>query len=401
MHRYLGPRYKRLLVKHMPVLLAGVFAGYIVGSSRPLIEQGLTQRQHTHTAGSGLEYAGGFTEAEHRPCAQTRSSEQHPAPVKAALVALVRNSDLYGMRTAIRQIEDRFNARHGYPYIFVNDVEFTEEFKRGVRDLTSANVSFGTLDHDSWKVPEWIDPAAYDHVKRTARYPHGEKDSYRKMCRFQSGYLHKHPLLAELDYYWRIEPDVEYYCDIDYDPFMLMRDNGYKYAWNIAMAEFMETVPSLWNVTQQFIRSHRNTVAEHNMLEWLADADSASDSDSGAYNGCHFWSNFEIVDLSFYRSREYQLFFDYLDRSGGFFYERWGDAPVHSIAASLFLNASQIHYFDDIGYYHPSVIACPADAQTRGRCVCDSAKSFVQNGFCTVRYKQVRQKVLDAQHATV
>ncbi|KAJ1908417.1 hypothetical protein LPJ81_000126 [Coemansia sp. IMI 209127] len=379
----LAPKYKRLLLRHMPVLLAGVFAGYIVGCNKPLIEQGLmSSRQRGWDVAGGAEYEA--------PAGTTYDPSGSPRPVNAALVALVRNSDLHGMRMAIRQIEDRFNSRHNYPYIFVNDVEFTDEFKRGVQDLTSANVSFGTLDHDSWKVPEWIDAAAYEHVKQTARYPHGEKDSYRKMCRFQSGYLHRHPLLADLDYYWRIEPDVEYYCDIEYDPFVFMKENGYKYGWNIAMTEFMETVPSLWNVTKQFIRDHQDTVAPGNILEWLADA-------QGSYNGCHFWSNFEIVDLAFYRSKEYQMFFDYLDRAGGFFYERWGDAPVHSIAASLFLNASQIHYFDDIGYFHPSVISCPRGSQTQGKCVCDSAKSFVQDGYCTVRYKQIRKGVLDAQ----
>ncbi|KAJ1718125.1 alpha-1,2-mannosyltransferase ktr1, partial [Coemansia biformis] len=112
------------------------------------------------------------------------------------------------------------------------------------------------------------------------------------------------------------------------------------------------------------------------------------------YNGCHFWSNFEIVDLSFYRSSAYQQYFDHLDRAGGFFYERWGDAPVHSTAAALFLNASQIHYFDDIGYFHPSVLSCPRGARTRGSCVCDETKSFVQNGKCTVLYKQARQAIL-------
>jgi len=45
-------------------------------------------------------------------------------------------------------------------------------------------------------------------------------------------------------------------------------------------------------------------------------------------------------------------YFDYLDHKGGFFYERWGDAPVHSIAASLFLPKRDIHFFNDLGYYH-------------------------------------------------
>lgn len=40
------------------------------------------------------------------------------------------------------------------------------------------------------------------------------------------------------------------------------------------------------------------------------------------YNMCHFWSNFEIARLSFFRSKEYQDFFDMMDRSGGFWMER-------------------------------------------------------------------------------
>ncbi len=32
--------------------------------------------------------------------------------------------------------------------------------------------------------------------------------------------------------------------------------------------------------------------------------------------------------MSFFRSRAYQELFDWLDASGGFYYYRWGDAPV-------------------------------------------------------------------------
>lgn len=40
------------------------------------------------------------------------------------------------------------------------------------------------------------------------------------------------------------------------------------------------------------------------------------------YNLCHFWTNFEIGDLRFFRGREYQSLFQYLDKSGGFYTER-------------------------------------------------------------------------------
>lgn len=89
------------------------------------------------------------------------------------------------------------------------------------------------------------------------------------------------------------------------------------------------------------------------------------------------WSNFEIGDLNFWRSQAYMDFFDFLDRKGGFYYERWGDAPVHSIGAALFANKSQIHWFDDIGYRHEPFQHCPqGEAHARGRCWCDINNNF-------------------------
>jgi alpha 1,2-mannosyltransferase len=46
-----------------------------------------------------------------------------------------------------------------------------------------------------------------------------------------------------------------------------------------------------------------------------------STSNLESYNGCHFWTNFEIADLRFYRSEAYLKYFDHLDHAGGFYYE--------------------------------------------------------------------------------
>ena len=47
----------------------------------------------------------------------------------ATIVMLVRNSELEGALNSVLQLEDRFNRRYGYPYVFLNDVAFTETFK--------------------------------------------------------------------------------------------------------------------------------------------------------------------------------------------------------------------------------------------------------------------------------
>jgi alpha 1,2-mannosyltransferase len=50
----------------------------------------------------------------------------------ATFVILARNSDLEGALLSVRALEDRFNRRFGYPYVFLNEEEFSDHFKRWV-----------------------------------------------------------------------------------------------------------------------------------------------------------------------------------------------------------------------------------------------------------------------------
>jgi hypothetical protein len=43
---------------------------------------------------------------------------------------LARNSDLAGAISSVSSMEDKFNKRCNYPWIFLNEEPFTEDFKR-------------------------------------------------------------------------------------------------------------------------------------------------------------------------------------------------------------------------------------------------------------------------------
>jgi hypothetical protein len=117
-----------------------------------------------------------------------------------------------------------------------------------------------------------------------------------------------------------------------------------------------------------FINSNKELVPAGNAIDFL------SDDGGETYNKCHFWSNFEIGDLDFWRGEAYMKFFEYLDEQGGFYYERWGDAPVHSIGAALFAKKEQIHFFEDIGYRHePFQVSAGVLAAARVRLNRDTA----------------------------
>ncbi|TFK42570.1 nucleotide-diphospho-sugar transferase [Crucibulum laeve] len=316
------------------------------------------------------------------------SIPQSDRRANATFVFLCRNNDLSGVISSVRQMEDRFNRRYNYPWVFLNEEPFTEVFKERVRVLTDAPVSFGLIPNQSWYQPDWIDEekAKEGREKMMAQgIIYAGSVPYRNMCRFNSGFFFQHELLQPYKYYWRVEPDVQYFCDVVYDPFILMEDQKKVYGFTIALLEWHATIPTLWDSVKKFISQNPQYIEPQNAMDLIS-------GDGGdTYNLCHFWSNFEIADMDFWRGEAYQKFFEFLDSTGGFYYERWGDAPVHSIAAALFARRDQLHFFRDIGYKHDSFQHCPTGSEwIRGRCSCDPLDTFdYAYGSCIQRYEDM------------
>lgn len=130
----------------------------------------------------------------------------------------------------------------------------------------------------------------------------------------------------------------------------------FKYSFNINILDDARSFPSLWKVTQGYLNKYPNTLHQESSLQWILSDEPAlfKDYTGGTlpwqlrgYNGCQFFSNFEsmilfyntrskiinslryldtVGDLNFFRSEKYMQYFEYLDKKGGFFYERWGMA---------------------------------------------------------------------------
>lgn len=307
--------------------------------------------------------------------------------VSAAIVVLARDDDIEDVLLSLGRMEKHFNHKYLYDYVFLNNNDFNYNFRDRTSRATKARCLYGRIPEEHWSYPSWVSPQEAAVARKEMRERgvlYGSRESYHHMCRYFSGFIHKHPLLKEYDYYWRMEPDVHYYCDLDYDPFLYMQENQLKYGFVITILELANTIPSLWGMAQQFMRENPKLIPEKNLMPLVTAAD-------GSYNLCHFWSNFEIGDLNFFRSKAYQAYFDYLDGTGGFFLERWGDAPVHSLAVAMLLNSSQVHFFQDIGYRHNSMKHCPATQ--RNNCDCDAIEAVMFHkpsfGVCHKRWEDL------------
>ena len=47
----------------------------------------------------------------------------------ATLFMLARNSDVDGAVNSVREVEDKFNLKYGYPWVFLNEEPFSDDFK--------------------------------------------------------------------------------------------------------------------------------------------------------------------------------------------------------------------------------------------------------------------------------
>jgi len=303
-------------------------------------------------------------------CLEPPKSVTHEDRANAAFVVLARNKELDGVVESLKSVERHFNRWFHYPYVFLNDGEFNSTFKETVLNYTSSTVEFGRIGPEHWGYPDWVDDSvAKEGIAQQGDQAimYGGMESYHHMCRFYSGFFYKHELLQKYDWYWRVEPEIKYFCDITYDPFLWMARANKTYGFTIAVKELKETVPNIFRYASAYKRTHNLT--SQGLWEMFVEPKAGLNQDGSPkagkpaelpkadpkydkkkplpeevkrsepggdklppihpesmegeiYNMCHFWSNFEIARLDFFRSKEYEDFFQMMDRSGGFWMER-------------------------------------------------------------------------------
>ena len=87
----------------------------------------------------------------------TRPATNHTGRANATLLMLARNSDTEGALRSVRELEDRFNHKYQYPWVFLNEEPFSDDFKNRIGNVVSGQAIFEQIPHDHWYQPDWID----------------------------------------------------------------------------------------------------------------------------------------------------------------------------------------------------------------------------------------------------
>ena len=129
---------------------------------------------------------------------------------------------------------------------------------------------------------------------------------YRHMCRFFSGEIFKRPELAKYKYILRLDTDSAILEPID-DVFAVMDESRSMYGFRLLEKEH----PLCY---EGFYETFEAAVSK---VGWPPVA---------LRKEVIYFTNFEVIDMDFFRTKQHEAVFDAMLKSGGFYIHRWGDA---------------------------------------------------------------------------
>ncbi|GME66695.1 unnamed protein product [Ambrosiozyma monospora] len=198
---------------------------------------------------------------------------------------------------------------------------------------------------------------------------------YKLKNRFHTYEFAQLPALMNYKYYLNIEVGTELLCDVGTDFFELMNKNpNLQFGFANAPADSRTSTKTLFKNYMQFFKtdvSKRRPVG-NNLMDFSVKK--LRKTGQLKYSTCNFDSNFEIAELSLFRTDSYREFFEHFDNAYGQFYERWTDYNIKSLYISTFVPSDHIFWVDNLGFFDSQDrTVCPANMQSRldNTCVCD------------------------------
>ncbi|UCS23666.1 uncharacterized protein HLK63_M07359 [Nakaseomyces glabratus] len=311
------------------------------------------------------------------------------------------NSELRKLLRTIESVQKKFNHKFGYPWVIISPEPLSEKFhadvEKKLEEFTSAiddvktEVEFGTVPPEHWGFPDFIDSTVASNARIDLfDIPNGDSQLFRLINRYNAGLAAHHTLLKKYDWYMRVSPGIRLNCEMEYDIMRWMQDNRKIFGFTLSIKEIERSAKKIWGHNLNFTAHNRefyNPIEKSSLRSYIQVG-------RDTYNYCSFSTDLQIVNLNFLRSPVYTKYFEYMDKAGGIFYERWSDSIIQSMAYSTMVPAKMIQHISPMGYQNKETVVCPADdiMWREYKCECDQGSdiSFNRDLTCTQRYKDTQ-----------
>ena len=161
---------------------------------------------------------------------------------------------------------------------------------------------------------------------------------YRHMCHFFSNDIFLRSELQGYDYYMRMDDDSFILSPLRYNVFEYMRQREMKYAYRVILKDRPHVCVGLGDLVKEYFASRGTRLVCKQPPPYMT-----------------FYTNFEICDLAWFRGLAWQDYFAAVDKAGGIWRYRWGDAPIRYYGLVNLLPASALWCIKEMYYRHQSV----------------------------------------------
>lgn len=326
-----------------------------------------------------------------------RQKNTENSNVRAAMVLVItQRLDIELSMHTMKSYQERFNDKYKYDWIVISYRSLSSE----LRELFTAVVGGGSkvkfidLRYQSELLgyrPD-TDKIKTRQLRLNMNLPRAQRKQNsiqsRHFTRFLAGHFYNlDSIWNDYDYYWKIPFNSRLEGDVNYDVFKYMQAEDIKYGWLLMSQDPPQMFPNLLNHVKDYVQDSSNNFLPEsdkttNSFQFILHNDTVNDMLNGntdpfwKYGACSYNSDFELVNIEFFRSKQYRHFFNYLDNINGIYYETWRESHIKTIATSLFLDSKHIKYFDDIAVLLPGSNNCPVnvDSYLDLKCTCNPAK---------------------------
>jgi hypothetical protein len=275
---------------------------------------------------------------------------------KSAIVILTQNTPekrIY-LKNCLYFLFKNFNEKYKYPVIILHEGDYTptfqEEIIKGVRDESRSCIKFKELDKDDFKTPQHIDKDKMAKSLELQPVPYWRNESYRNMCNFWLKHFTKY--VTEYDYVMRLDDDSIIEEKINSDLFEIMKERELNYISNIIHVdcgicnyEMKEFFDHYYMDKQDIIKdmfvyskidnNNKEIFDNFKKLYKIMNDKEYEKNEIDIKSPIMYYNNFFITRTAFWKSENTKKVIDEIDKTGNIYYYRWGDAPLHTIIATL------------------------------------------------------------------
>eukprot|EP01062_Namystynia_karyoxenos_P055840 TRINITY_DN4684_c9_g1_i1.p2 TRINITY_DN4684_c9_g1~~TRINITY_DN4684_c9_g1_i1.p2 ORF type:complete len:538 (+),score=146.12 TRINITY_DN4684_c9_g1_i1:110-1615(+) len=173
---------------------------------------------------------------------------------------------------------------------------------------------------------------------------------YRRMIWFWTYGVLTLEALRPFRWLLRLDTDSAFATEVTLDPFAHLAAQGAVYGYVSACYDSPDFVAGLWHHVQWEMQVLRVGQPRHADYVFPTSCRLSVKREKCRFPHPMFWTNFEVLDLNFWRSEPVMQFLESTHR--GVFYERWGDAPIRAAAVALFASPKQVVHLNYFAYTH-------------------------------------------------